>query len=52
MHAQARAEPRAQLDQVQVVELHQPAPQQLLVRVQLGRDFARRMAVGQQIEAA
>ena len=33
VHAQARAEPRAQLHQVQVVELHQPAAQQLLVGV-------------------
>ena len=52
MHAQARAEPRAQLHQVQVVELHQPAAQQLFIGAELGRHFARRVAVGQQIEAA
>ena len=52
VHAQARAETRAQLHEVQVVELHQPAPQQLLVGTELRRHFARRVSVGQQIEAA
>ena len=52
MHPQARAEARAQLDQVQVVELHQPAAQQFFVGAELGRHFARRVAVGQQIETA
>jgi len=46
------SEPRAQLHQVQVVQLHQPAPQQLLVGAELRRHFARRAAVGEQVEAA
>src|SRR6185369_12887842 len=52
MHAQARAEARAQLDEAEVVELHEPAAQQLLVSVQLAGDFARRVPVGQQVERA
>ena len=50
MHPQPRAQPRAQLHQVQVVELDQPAAQQLLVGMQLGGHLARRVAVGQQVE--
>ena len=51
MHAQTRAQPRLQLDQVQVVELDQPAAQQLLVGIELGRNFLRLVAIGEQIEA-
>jgi hypothetical protein len=51
MHAQTRTEPRAQLHQVQVVQLHQPATQQFFIGTELGRHLARCMAVGEQVEA-
>jgi hypothetical protein len=51
MHAQARAQPSAQFHQVQVVQLHQPATQQLFIGTELGRHLARCVAVGEQVEA-
>ncbi len=47
VHPQARTEPRAQFHQVEVVQLHQPAAQQFLVRAELAGHFARRVPVGQ-----